>query len=704
MFVSRWGLYLSELPRLNELRIERYILCSNPTLTQLHFFSDASKQAYGACCYVRSIDSTGAIKVALLTSKSKVAPLKQQSIPRLELCGALLSAQLYQKVTSPLQLPAEAYFWVDSTTVLSWLQSTPSTWTTFVANRVSKIQLATEHCNWNHVTGLDHPADCLSRGCSAESLLENDGCDSMKQLGLLDAQTTSPTRKRYRNYTRLVRVVAYCHRFLLNRVHNYKLTINTNNQTSEINPLSRDEIRNAEAALIRLVQQQEFPDEWKRLQQSQPIRPKSRLRWFAPFMSPERLIRIGGRLAHASQPYDSKHQILLPGSHPLSALLVRSLHLKQLHAAPQLLLTILRLRYWITGARSLAKVVVHQCIICFKARPKLVEQFMGELPAARVTVNRPFSTTGVDYWGPITLRPPYRRAAPSKAYIAVFVCFSTRAVHIELVIEISTAKFIQALRRFVSRRGLCAEIYSDNGRNFLGADNEIQRLVRIQQHRQAVAQECASNGIVWHFNPPKASHFGGLWEAAIRSAQEHFTRALGTHRLAFDEMLTLLAQIECCLNSRPIVPISDDPSDMEPLTPDHFLVGSTLKTVPDSDVSEIPLNRLTQWQQTQKLLQNIWKRWHSEYLSTLQARTKWCRPPVTISKGQLVLLKDENCPPMVWPIAKIIEVHPGADNIIRVVTVQTPEGRYIRPVSKICLLPISPTQEETPPNNNNTEY
>ncbi|XP_055632492.1 uncharacterized protein LOC129772973 [Toxorhynchites rutilus septentrionalis] len=625
MFVSRWGLYLSELPRLNELRIERYILCSNPTLTQLHFFSDASKQAYGACCYVRSIDSTGAIKVALLTSKSKVAPLKQQSIPRLELCGALLSAQLYQKVTSSLQLPAEAYFWVDSTTVLCWLQSTPSTWTTFVANRVSKIQLSTEHCNWNHVTGLDNPADCLSRGCSAESLLENDIWwngprwlrldeaawparrtnnvsnseeiqEVIKTTAVASRVVTEPSFideivEKFSSYTRLVRVVAYCHRFLLNRVHNYKLTINTNNQTSEINPLSRDEIRNAEAALIRLVQQQEFPDEWKRLQQSQPVRPKSRLRWFAPFMSPERLIRIGGRLAHASQPYDSKHQILLPGSHPLSALLVRSLHLKQLHAAPQLLLTILRLRYWITGARSLAKVVVHQCIICFKARPKLVEQFMGELPAARVTANRPFSTTGVDYWGPITLQPPYRRAAPSKAYIAVFVCFSTRAVHIELVTDLSTAKFIQALRRFVSRRGLCAEIYSDNGRNFLGADNEIQRLVRNQQHRQAVAQECASNGIVWHFNPPKASHFGGLWEAAIRSAQKHFTRALGTHRLAFDEMLTLLAQIECCLNSRPIVPISDDPSDMEPLTPGHFLVGSALKAVPDSDVSEIPLNR-----------------------------------------------------------------------------------------------------------------
>lgn len=317
---------------------------------------------------------------------------------------------------------------------------------------------------------------------------------------------------------------------------------------------------------------------------------------------------------------------------------------------------------------------------------------MAELPAARVTATRPFSVSGVDYWGPISLQPMHRRAAPRKAYVAVFVCFSTRAVHLELVMDLSTPKFLQALRRFVSRRGLCSDLYSDNGRNFVGAANELRKLLRNKEHQQAIAQECAKNRIRWHFNPPKASHFGGLWEAAIYSAQKHFIRVLGTHTLAQDDMETLLTQIECCLNSRPLIALSDDPTDFEALTPGHFLVGSALKSVPDADITTIPLNRLRQWKQVQKMVQLIWKRWHFEYLSTLQPRTKWIKPPISIQVNQLVLLKNENTPPMAWTTARIVEIHPGSDGITRVVTVQTPTGRFTRPISKICLLPVPPNE------------
>ncbi|XP_058817144.1 uncharacterized protein LOC131680446 [Topomyia yanbarensis] len=224
----------------------------------------------------------------------------------------------------------------------------------------------------------------------------------------------------------------------------------------------------------------------------------------------------------------------------------------------------------------------------------------------------------------------------------------------------------------------------------LGAANELRQLVRAKDHQQAIAQECSSTGIRWHFNPPKASHFGGLWEAAIYSAQKHFVRVLGTHNLPFDEMETLLAQIECCLNSRPIVPLSDDPTDYEPLTPGHFLTGSALKAVPDIDFNSVPYNRLRKWQQTQKIFQNIWNRWKTEYLTSLQRRTKWCDPPVQLTPNQLVILRDEATAPMQWITARITELHPGPDGVTRVVTVQTPTGRFTRPVSKICILPIAP--------------
>ncbi|XP_055605904.1 uncharacterized protein LOC129754066 [Uranotaenia lowii] len=467
-----------------------------------------------------------------------------------------------------------------------------------------------------------------------------------------------------------------------------------------VDPL--EEIRRAERNLIRILQEQHFEEELRCLHDGKQVSSKSKLRWFHPILGIDHLLRIGGRLNKAPRTYDSKHQIILPSTHAFSTLLIRSFHLNHLHAAPQLLLSLLRMRYWVLGARNRARLIVRQCIICFKARPRLVEQFMGELPAARITATRPFAVAGIDYWGPIFLKPVHRRAASEKAFVAVFVCFSTKAVHIELVADLSTAKFIQALRRFVSRRGLCSDMHSDNGLNFLGADNELRRLVNSSSHQQAVNQECLAHGIRWHFNPPKASHFGGLWEAAIFSAQKHFIRVIGNHTLAYDDMVTLLCQIECCLNSRPITPLSDESSDLEPLTPGHFLIGSQLKAVPDNDLSDIQMNRLRKWQQTQKIFQDIWKRWHREYLCTLQARTKWCNTPVEIKPGQLVLLKDEGKIPMHWPTARITEIHPGDDGITRVVSVRSSSKVYTRPVTKICVLPFSsqPTPTEAPENSN----
>lgn len=722
---ERWHSYMSELSLLNKLRIERCILALKPAYVQYHFFSDASQQAYGVCCYIRSADISGSFKVALLTAKSRVAPLKQQSIPRLELCGALLAAELYLKVSQSLELPGPAFFWVDSMTVLSWLKAAPSTWTTFVANRVSKIQHATQNCSWHHIPGKENPADLLSRGVTAENILDNELwwqgprwlklaqtswpneqpdsepdsqalAEAGKRPKLTYTAAPEPTfidqlTSKFSNYNRLLRVTAYCLRFIRN-CHKSTAISETKYKTISV---TAEERKTAELTLVRQVQRQIFAEEWKQLERAKPISSKSRLRWFHPFLSDDNVMRIGGRLKHSLQPYESKHQLILSSAHTLSKLIVRSIHENHLHAAPQLLISILRLRYWITGARNLAKSVVRNCITCTRAQPQLLEQFMAELPSSRVIASRPFSVTGVDYWGPILLKPAHRRASPGKAYVAVFVCFSTRAVHLELVVDLSTAKFLQALHRFVSRRGLCSDIYSDNGRNFLGAANELRSLVRSPAHQQSIVQECANHGIRWHFNPPKGSHFGGLWEAAIRSAQKHFIRVLGNHTLATDDMETLLAQIECCLNSRPIIPLSDDPSDSELLTPGHFLIGSALKAVPSTDVTAIPLNRLRQYQQTQKLFQLIWKRWHLEYLSELQPRTKWYNPPISIQQNQLVLLKEDNTPPMTWPTARIVETHPGSDGIIRVVTVQTSTGRYTRPVSKICLLPIPPPQSST---------
>lgn len=184
-------------------------------------------------------------------------------------------------------------------------------------------------------------------------------------------------------------------------------------------------------------------------------------------------------------------------------------------------------------------------------------------------------------------------------YVAVFICLCTKAVHLELVSDLTTERFIQALRRFASRRGKPKDMYSDNGTNFVGACNKLRDLndlLKSPAHKEKIAYHCLEEGTQWHFNPPSAPHFGGLWEAAVRSAKGHLLKVVGETLISPEDMTTLLAQVEGCLNSRPLTPMSDDPNDLDPLTPSHFLIGSNLQALPDPDLDNFPMNRLDRYQ------------------------------------------------------------------------------------------------------------
>ncbi|XP_062556799.1 uncharacterized protein LOC134221625 [Armigeres subalbatus] len=454
--------------------------------------------------------------------------------------------------------------------------------------------------------------------------------------------------------------------------------------------LTTAELKGAEINLVRRVQQEFFVEEWKALSKGDSVPSRSPLRWFSPYISEDQVIRVGGRLAHSKETEDTKHPMVLPARHQLTRLILRYFHEKLLHAGPQLLLATVRLRFWPLGGRSVVRSVVHQCMKCFRAKPSSIEQFMGELPAPRVTVSRPFSQTGVDYCGPFFVRPAPRRPVV-KMYVAVFICLCTKAVHLELVSDLTTDRFIQALRRFSARRGKCEDLYSDNGTNFVGARNklkELDELLRTKEHREGVARHCSEQETRWHFNPPSAPHFGGLWEAAVRSAKIHLVKVVGETPLSPEDFTTLLIQIEGCLNSRPLTPMSDDPNDLEPLTPSHFLIGSSLQGLPDPDLENVKLNRLDRFQLMQKLLQDFWKRWRREYLCQLQGRNKRWKPPIKIDVGGLVIIREDNQPPMKWKLGRIIAIHPGTDEIVRVVTLKTASGILKRPVEKLCVLPF----------------
>ncbi|XP_029673482.1 uncharacterized protein LOC115241712 [Formica exsecta] len=222
---------------------------------------------------------------------------------------------------------------------------------------------------------------------------------------------------------------------------------------------------------------------------------------------------------------------------------------------------------------------------------------MASLPRKRVTPARPFLHTGVDYAGLILLRTTKGRGHRAyKAFISVFICLSTRAVHLEVVSDYTAEAFLAALRHFTSRRGLCQTIHSDCGTTFVGADTQLRAFFAASSPEQrAIVRQLAADRITWLFNPPSAPHFGGIWEAAVKSLKHHLRRVLGDATLIYEEMSTLLAQVEACFNSRPLQALSDDPKDLSALTPGHFLVGSALTAIPEPSMLDKPMNQLARW-------------------------------------------------------------------------------------------------------------
>ncbi|XP_062550918.1 uncharacterized protein LOC134215823 [Armigeres subalbatus] len=357
--------------------------------------------------------------------------------------------------------------------------------------------------------------------------------------------------------------------------------------------------------------------------------------------------------------------MLLPERHPLTVTLIRHLHKRNHHLGQRGLLAVVRQRFWPLRAKNVIKKIIHHCIPCFRMRPSRATQLMGNLPDYRVQPAPIFSTTGVDFAGPFLFKSLTQARKPmyTKGYICVFVCMSTRALHLEPVSNLTSEAFLAAQQRFVSRRGLPSKMISDNATNFEGACNELERLSALfkeEQFQKKLDQFCTQRSIEWSFIPPRSPHIGGIWEAGVKSVKSHLKLILAEHRLTFEEYATVLSQIEAILNSRPLVPSSDDPNDITAITPAHFIIGREFQAILEPSY---------------------------DYLQELQRRQKDYK--ITLFKPDaLVLIVDENHPPLQWSLARIIDMHPGTDGLTRVVTLRTKDGITKRAVKKICLLPL----------------
>jgi len=317
---------------------------------------------------------------------------------------------------------------------------------------------------------------------------------------------------------------------------------------------------------------------------------------------------------------------------------------------------------------------------------------MGNLPIERISQSRPFQNAGVDYAGPFQILDSVGRGKRThKAYIALFICLCTRAIHLELVNDYSSDGFLAAFKRFVARRGLPSVLFSDNGTNFQGAERTLNLAFKALTKDRDLQAHLASDGITWKFIPPSAPHFGGLWEAGVKSVKHHLKRIIGTHTLSIEEFSTLLTQIEACLNSRPICALSDDPNDLSPLTPGHFLVGGPLIAIPEESVLDLKESRLNRWQRLRRMHEQFWRLWTKDYLHSLQQRHKWQQRCPNLSIGDLVIVRDDLLPPSKWKLGRVQSLYPDAERQVRVVDVKTVSGVYKRPITKLCRLPVEQT-------------
>ncbi|XP_049886962.1 uncharacterized protein LOC126381521 [Pectinophora gossypiella] len=613
---TEWIDIRDDLNNVGELKVQRWLhtLTSQKENISIHGFSDASMHAIAAVVYCRVDNPDGAVRTNIIAARTKVAPVKTISLPRLELCGAVLVSKLLKHVSKAMRLsPAQVHAYTDSSVVLSWLFGEPCRWKQFVANRVVETLENVGRSQWHHVQSKHNPADVASRGCKIRDL-KNDKLwwfgptrllepkiqfaeldilpidlekRKTKVISMKIVEDVTPQGKilNFENYDSLEELQTVI--VLMRRFLNFK------KMEDRENALTTDELERALKTCIKKAQRESFEEEIGDILKHKRVKGNSCLKSLNPYLDHEQILRVGGRLRHANICEGSKHPFILDYKGALTSLIIADAHQKTLHGGLQLMLCKLRTKFWIIRAKNVVRKHIHKCLVCARANAKSRSQVMGDLPDMRVNPSRSFLYTGVDFAGPYNvLMSKGRGAKTNKAYIALFICMCTKALHLELVGDLTAEAFIGAFRRFVSRRGRCAHMWSDQGRNFVGANKDLVNAWNMAklEFKDDIAQTLARDGTQWHFIPPYSPNFGGLWEAGVKSVKSHLKKILTTN-LTCEEMTTLLCQIESCLNSRPLSPIDDkDVDKLNPLTPAHFLIGEPTITVPEPDLKAVNCN------------------------------------------------------------------------------------------------------------------
>lgn len=671
--------------------------------TQIVGFCDASTKAYAAVVYLR-LETEFHVYVRFLCAKTRVVPLINITVPRLELLSALLLSRLIVSVKNALELEVtlgDPVCYTDSKVALCWIQGENKPWKQFVQNRVVTIRSLVPAERWKHCPGKLNPADIPSRGTSALELKKNNlwlnGPDWLKtpqdSAGDTDSDYQIPEECQqemrrqnpghtltvtqidgphignlmdcghFSSFNRLLGVTALVIRF----VHVLRSKVKeSRNQALGDTPTMLDHVNQARLLWIR-ESQSRLPENPKFQQWKRQLN---------LFLDKSQVWRCGGRMGNSDLPSSARTPTLLDKTHHLAELIIMEAHRRVQHGGVKSTLTELRSTYWLVRGRQIVRKLVNSCVTCrrLEGRP-----FSGipppPLPEYRVRQSRPFSCTGVDFAGPLYVKTP-ETPGRAKTWLCLYTCCSTRAVHLDLVPNLSATAFLRSFKRFTARRGIPSLMVSDNAKTFKTASRFVQEVLESPE----VIQDFIRLQIKWKFNLERAPWWGGIFERMIKSAKRCIKKTVGKSSLTYDELLTVITEVEAVLNSRPISYVSMDDLE-EPLTPSHLLTGFRVLSLPDPPITEDPdynesPNALTRRMRHFLItLEKFWKRWKAEYLLELREFHRVQQPGQnngsTVKEGEIVTVFDETHPRGLWRLGKVESVLRSSDGGVRGALIRT---------------------------------
>ena len=619
------------------------------------------------------------------------------------------------------ELQEETHIWTDSKCALAWVtgnQQRPQ----FIARRIKTIH-EVNNVMYGHVSGKENPADIVSRGANATSLQQNtlwwegptwlkagsypesmipamqatgsempiceenaDEGPSLESAFVSNEHNEVVNCEKFSSFSKLVRVNAWVQRFIRKLKHE--------KSESETN-LTAEEIAMSRVAIIRYHQAQHFGNEIKAIEQGKRHQLVDALDLFLD----NGLIRCKGRLEYSHLPFESKFPLLLAyGSH-LTRLIVMEQHISLKHSGVSQTLAELRRNYWVPKGRAMVRRVIKECLLCKRhhGKPFATPQF-APLPEERLVPGRVFESVGLDYFGPMYVKMETETA---KVWVCILTCLTTRAIHMELVRNMSTEQFLMCFRRFISRRGTPKYIVSDNAKQFKLSKNVIDLLWLESIQHNDVMEFIAGKGIKWKYITELAPWMGGVYERMIGIVKRSLKKSIGTGQLTCCQLETLLIEIEAIVNSRPLVYVGEDFTIDHVLTPANFLTGHSSLGQPNFVITDDPdyithvsnaQQLVNLWKQQQKCLNIFWQKWSAEYLQSLRPQQHSQRNSNNFkpSVNCIVLIKDVDRPRSCWKIGRIAQLHQSTDGEVRSVTLSMPSGSSMnRPVSHLYPLECS---------------